>query len=121
MTLLVPWLLPTPFVHKNITSYKMEGTKQEEILTNTITQRKSLFKMCHLLKVILNHTKIRFFLIFILCWTIVDLQCCISFRHTAKRFSFTYTYVAFHFLFHYKLLQSINSFQGYTVGFHVTQ
>lgn len=44
MTLLVPWLLPTPFVRKNVTSYTMEGAKQEEILTNTITQRKWLFK-----------------------------------------------------------------------------
>ena len=31
-------------------------------------------------------------LIFILYWSIVDLQCCISFRHTAKWFSYTYTY-----------------------------
>ena len=29
-------------------------------------------------------------LIFILCWSIVDLYCCVSFRGTAKWFSYTY-------------------------------
>ena len=32
-----------------------------------------------------------FFLIFILYWTIVDLQCCVSFRCIARWFSYTYT------------------------------
>ena len=34
-----------------------------------------------------------FNLIFILYWNIVDLQYCISFRHTAKWFSYMYTYI----------------------------
>ena len=33
-----------------------------------------------------------FFLTFILYWTIVDLQCCVSFRCRAKWFSYTYVY-----------------------------
>ena len=33
------------------------------------------------------------FLILILYWSIVDLQCCVSFRGTAKWFSYTYTYI----------------------------
>ena len=40
-------------------------------------------------------TSIEFFfsLIFILYWSTVDLQCCVSFRHTAKWLSFTYIYM----------------------------
>ena len=34
-----------------------------------------------------------FNLIFILYWGIVDLQCCVSFRCTAKWFNYTYTYI----------------------------
>ena len=34
-----------------------------------------------------------FNLIFILYWGIVDLQCCVNFRYTAKWFSYTYTYI----------------------------
>ena len=34
-----------------------------------------------------------FYLIFILYWNIVDLQCCVSFRCAAKWFSYTYTYI----------------------------
>ena len=34
-----------------------------------------------------------FNLILILYWTIVHLQCCISFRHTAKWLSYTYMYI----------------------------
>ena len=34
-----------------------------------------------------------FNLIFILYWSIVDLKCCVSFRYTAKWFSYTYTYI----------------------------
>ena len=34
-----------------------------------------------------------FNLIFILYWSIVDLQCCVSFRYTANGFSYTYTYI----------------------------
>ena len=38
-------------------------------------------------------------------WSIVHLQCCISFRYTAKWF--TYGYILFQILFHYSLLQDI--------------
>ena len=38
-------------------------------------------------------------------WSIVDLQCCVNFYHTAKWFS--YTYIFFHILFHYDLSQDI--------------
>ena len=31
--------------------------------------------------------------IFVLYWSIVDLQCCVSFRGTAKWFSYAYTYI----------------------------
>ena len=58
-----------------------------------------------------------FSLIFILYCSIVDLQCCVSFKGIAKRFSYThmYTYACIHvyiciffqILFHYKLLQDI--------------
>ena len=34
-----------------------------------------------------------FFIICISYWSIVDLQCCVSFRCTAKWFSYTYTYI----------------------------
>ena len=36
-------------------------------------------------------------------WSIVDLQYCVSFRHTAKWFS--YTYIFFQIIFHHRLLQ----------------
>ena len=55
-------------------------------------------------------TSIEFFftLIFILYWSTVDLQCCVSFRHTAKWLSFTYIYICtlFQILFSYRRLQS---------------
>ena len=38
-------------------------------------------------------------------WIIVDLQCCVSFRYTAKWFSYTYIYLFFQTLY-YKLLQN---------------
>ena len=41
----------------------------------------------------LNKYWIYFFLIFILYWGLVDLQCCVSFRCTAKWFSYAYTYI----------------------------
>ena len=55
---------------------------------------------------------IRFYffnLIFILYRGIVDLQCCVSFRYTAKWFSYTYIYISilFQVLFPYRLLQNI--------------
>ena len=51
-------------------------------------------------------------------WTIVDLQCCVSLRCTAKWFSYTYIYIySFSGFFHCKLLQDIEySFLWYTVG-----
>ena len=50
-------------------------------------------------------------------WIIVDLQCCVSFRYTAKWFSYTYIYLFFQILFHYKLLQN-TGYRSlcYTVG-----
>ena len=36
---------------------------------------------------------------FILYWSIVDLQCCVSFSCRAKRFSYTYTYIYSFFFF----------------------
>ena len=50
--------------------------------------------------------------------TVVEFQCCVSFRCTAKWFSYTYIciYILFHILFHYSLLQDIEySFLCYTV------
>ena len=43
--------------------------------------------------------KIFFLFIFILCCSRVDLQCQVSFRRTAKWFSYTYTYIQFFFRF----------------------
>ena len=40
-------------------------------------------------------------------WTLVYLQCRISFKCTAKWFSYTYIYTLFQILFHYRLLQDI--------------
>ena len=51
-------------------------------------------------------------------WSIVDLQCCVSFRCSAKWFSYT-TYISFFFqiLFPYRLLQNADSRSlCYTVG-----
>ena len=56
-----------------------------------------------------------FFLFF--NWSVVDLQCFVSFRCTAKWFSYVYVYVHFHVLFHGGLLQDIEySSLGSTVG-----
>ena len=54
----------------------------------------------------------------ILYWSIVDLQCCVSFRCTAKWIMYAYTYIySFSDLFPYKLLQNIEySSLCYTVG-----
>ena len=38
-------------------------------------------------------------------WSIVSLQHCVSFRYTAKWFSYTYISTPFQILFHYRLLQ----------------
>ena len=38
-------------------------------------------------------------------WRIADLQSCVSFRHTPKWFSYTYTSILFQILFRYRLLQ----------------
>ena len=61
-----------------------------------------------------------FFLSFISYWSTVDLQCCVSFRCTAKGFGYTYTYIcSFQILFPYGLLQNIEqSPLCYTVGLY---
>ena len=44
-------------------------------------------------------------------WTIIDLQYCVNFRCTAKRFRYTpiyvYNYILKKFFFHFRLLQDI--------------
>ena len=47
------------------------------------------------------------FLKFIFYWSIFGLQCCVSFRRTAKWFSYTYICVPFQILFHYGLSWNI--------------
>ena len=42
--------------------------------------------------------------LFFLYWSIVDLQCCVNFCYTAKWFSYTYTYILFNILFHWRLI-----------------
>ena len=37
----------------------------------------------------------------------VDIQCCANFCFTAKQFSYTYTYILFHILFHCGLPQEV--------------
>ena len=52
-------------------------------------------------------------------WSIADLQCCVSFKGTAKWFHYTCTYIfiIFQILFPYRLLQNIEySSLCYTVG-----
>ena len=59
------------------------------------------------------------FLILFFYWSVVDLQRCVSFRCTAKWFSYIYTciYILFQILFPYRLLQNIEySSLCYTVG-----
>ena len=57
-----------------------------------------------------------FNLIFILHWSIIDLQCCVSFRCIAKWFSYTYI-PSFSDSFPYRLLQNTESSSlCYTVG-----
>ena len=51
--------------------------------------------MCKVCKATKRHYKWNdlYNLIFILYWSIVDLQCYLSFRCTEKWFSYTYTYI----------------------------
>ena len=48
-----------------------------------------------------------------LSWSIVDLQCCVSFRYTAKWFGYTYTHISISIIFQilspYQLVQSVQS------------
>ena len=63
-----------------------------------------------------NWRFVLFNLIFILHWSIIELQCCVSFRCIATWFSYTYI-PSFQILFPYKLLQNIElSSLCYTVG-----
>ena len=39
------------------------------------------------------YVSICFYRFFVLCWSIIDLQCCVGFRCIAKWFSYTYTYI----------------------------
>ena len=41
-------------------------------------------------------------------WSVVNLQCCVSFKCTAKWFSCTHTHILFQILFHYRLLKVLN-------------
>ena len=58
-------------------------------------------------------------ILFIFYGSVVNLQCCVSFKHTAKWFHYTDKYICilFHILFQYRLLQGIEySSLFYTVG-----
>ena len=62
-----------------------------------------------------------FHLIFIFNWSMVDLQCCVSFKYTAQWFSYIYIHIYIHILFQilfpYRLSQNIDySSLCYTVG-----
>ena len=66
---------------------------------------------------LLLHPRVQFltppvsFLIFILYWSIVDWKCWVSFRRTAKWFSYTYTMpILFQVLFLHRSLQNIEEF-----------
>ena len=72
---------------------------------------------------------IPFQILFFLNWCLVDLQCCVSFRYTAKRFSYarecththththTHRVILFQIIFYYRLLQDFEySSLCYTVG-----
>ena len=63
---------------------------------------------------LISHSSKVFFLI---CWSILDLQCCINFCYTAKWFSYTYIHILFHILFYCGVSQHIEySFLCYMVG-----
>ena len=52
--------------------------------------------------------EVTFYFILFFNWSIVDVQCCVSFRCTAKWFSYIYIHIfLFQILFHYRLLQDI--------------
>ena len=66
---------------------------------------------CNLIQIIIFYS----FFWFFLNWSTVDLQCCVNYCYTAKWFS--YTYIFFQILFHYRLLQDIGySSLCYAVG-----
>ena len=66
-----------------------------------------------------NHWTTRKFQLFSLNWSIVDLQCCVSFKCTAKWLTFVYVYIFFSrffsFIGYYKIVNVIHSL-SYMLG-----
>ena len=85
-------------VHKPFQSEQLFSQEKTPSLGNMFRDVYRHFKIsvsepCNLTLFFLKAQFTYFFLLINFYWSVVSLQCCISFRHTAKWVTFTYTYI----------------------------